>query len=61
MISNRLLRYGYGDVLYRVLTVRLNDNVACRGGALHRVDAVAVATGRPAFWWVTDGEVDRYR
>jgi hypothetical protein len=59
-VSNRIVRYGYGNVLYRVVGVALNDNVACRGGVLHRVEAIAVASGEPAYWYVPTAKLSRY-
>lgn len=59
-VSDRYVRYGLSNPLWRVLTVTPDDNVSCTGKALHRVRAVRVQDGERGMWWVTDEELPRY-
>lgn len=58
--TKALLRHGLDRTLYRVTMVTLFENQSCEGNqALHRVDAIAVGTGVPAWWHITTGEAIR--
>lgn len=46
--------------LWNVLTVELDENVACSGNRIHAVSAVTVDDGTPGTWYITDGELATY-